>query len=135
LCLLIFSLKFCSKFVLFISIILDCPFSDRLSVAYSRITYFWLFLYPFDELLDKDFWNTIEEIKEQYFMKIRSAVLEILQENCRTERNVERKKHEFSQISNTNMLKIVTKQICSAVCIFWQIGALPAKCCGRRPPS
>jgi hypothetical protein len=27
-----------------------------------------------------DFWNTIEEIKEQYFMGIRSAVLENLEE-------------------------------------------------------
>jgi hypothetical protein len=38
-----------------------------------------------------DFWNTIEEIKEKYFMEIRSAVLEILEEGRRTGRNVERK--------------------------------------------
>jgi hypothetical protein len=51
-------------------------------------------------------------------MKIRSAVLEILQENWRTERNVERTKHEFLQISITNMLKIIIKQIRIAVSIF-----------------
>jgi hypothetical protein len=38
-----------------------------------------------------DFWNTIEEIKEQYFMKMRYAVLEILQEGRWAGRNVERK--------------------------------------------
>jgi hypothetical protein len=48
-----------------------------------------------DELLHKDFWNTVAKIKERYFMKIRSAVLEILQEDWWTERNVERTKHEF----------------------------------------
>ena len=51
-----------------------------------------MFLYLLDELLHMDFWNTIEEIKEQYLMKIRSAVLEILEEGRRTGRNVEYQK-------------------------------------------
>jgi hypothetical protein len=76
-----------SIFVLFVLIIL----SDRLTVTYSRITYFLLFLYQLDELLHMDFRNTIEEIKEQYFMEILSAVLVILEEGRRTGRNVERK--------------------------------------------
>jgi hypothetical protein len=58
-------------------------------------------------------------------MKIRSAVLEILQEDWRTERNVERKKHKLFLISITNMLKIITKQIRIAVSIFRQTGTLP----------
>jgi len=44
-----------------------------------------------DELLRMYFRNIIEEIKEQYFMEIRSAVLVILEEGRRTGRNVERK--------------------------------------------
>ena len=51
--------------------------------------------YTLDQLLHMDFWNTIEEITEQYFMKIRFAVLEILQEFRRTGRNVERKTRIF----------------------------------------
>jgi len=52
-----------------------------------------------------DFWNTIEEIKEQYFMKIRSAVLEILEEGRRTGRNVEYKKEII--VSIMKVLKIL----------------------------
>jgi len=50
-----------------------------------------------------DFWNNIEEIKEQYFMKIRSAVLDILQESMRT-LEISNIKHEFLKMY---VLKIV----------------------------
>jgi len=81
-----------------------------------------------------DVWNTIEEIKEQYFMGIRSAVLEILEEDTRTERNVERKTPIFVNFDYEE-LKIVTKKICIAVSICWQIEILPARCSVRRLPS
>jgi hypothetical protein len=68
-----------------------------------------------DELLYVDFWNTIEEIKEQYFMGIRSAVLEILEEDTRTERNVERKSLIFVNF-DYEVLKIVTKNL---YCCFY----------------
>jgi len=66
-------------------------------------------------------------------MGIRSAVLEILQEDRRTERNVERKTLIFVNF-NYEVLKILTK-ICIAVSICWQIETLPARCSVRRPPS
>ena len=48
-----------------------------------------------NELLYMDFLNTVEQIKEQYFMEIRSAVLEILDEGRQTGRNVESKTPNF----------------------------------------
>jgi len=80
-----------------------------------------------------DFWNTIEEIKEQYFTGIHSAVLKILQEDTRTERNAEPKTPIFVNV-DYEVLKIVTK-ICIDVSICWQIETLPARCSVRRPPS
>ena len=65
-----------------------------------------------------DFWNTIEEIKEQYFMGIRSAVVEILEEDTRTERNVERKSLIFVNF-DYEVLKIVTKK---SVLLFLSVG-------------
>jgi hypothetical protein len=87
-----------------------------------------------DELKYADFWNTDEEIKEQYFMKMPSAVLELLQDGRRTERNVERKTLIFVNF-DYEVLKIVTKQICIAVSVCCQIETLPARCSVRRPPS
>jgi hypothetical protein len=100
----------------------------------ADLLFFLLFQYQLDELEYVDFWNTDEEIKEQYFMKMRSAVLELLQDGRRTERNVEPKTLNFVNF-DYEVLKIITKQICIAVCNCWQIETLPARCSVRRPPS